>query len=301
MNADLSCAGTPAQNPVPKNNQSPLTGWLSPTDRYLTHAELAGDRALGQSMTKWAYSFYCASLARHVLCGGLVLGALSDACASKEGSTPLAPRGSLVVFYGDSITRRGDDVGGWIKIIRERFARDLQRRDIRLVNAGRCGATAEELTAMLRAEFPQRPQVAVVCIGVNDARFRERGDARSLSSFAVTLAEIVDRLKRTGAEIIVVPPLLYGEGPRGSNARDPELDAYAHATALVAEDCGIRFVDARSAFFSRLDQTGPNNGRRRALTVDGLHLSAAGNRVLADVVYPELVSLFPANKTRGAN
>lgn len=236
-----------------------------------------------------------------VLCGALVLGALSDVCASNDVSSPLAPRGSLIVFYGDSITRRGDESGGWIKIIRERFTRDLGRKDIRSINAGKCGLTTGELAAMLRGKFPQRPQAAVVCIGVNDVRFQGRGDPRSLTSYTEALAEIVNRLRQTGAEVIVMPPLLYGEGPRGSNSRDRELDAYSHAAALVAEKHGARFVDARTAFFLKLEQAGANNGRRDALTVDGLHLSPAGNRVLADVVYPELVSFLPATKSRSAD
>lgn len=250
---------------------------------------------------KWTLSCDFVLFLRSVLCGALVLGALSDAYASNDGPSSLAPRGSLIVFYGDSITRRGDESGGWIKIIRERLARDLGRRDLRLVNAGQCGATAEELAAMLQGEFPQRPQAAVVCIGVNNVRFRDSGDPRSLTSYTDALAEIVDRLRQTGAEVIVIPPLLYGEGPRGSNSRDRELDAYARAAALVAEKRGVRFVDARSAFFLNLEQAGANNGRRDALTVDGLHLSPAGNRVLADVVYPELVSFLPATKSRSAN
>ena len=236
-----------------------------------------------------------------VLCAALVLSALSDAYAADAFSIQLAARGSLAVFYGDSITRRGDESGGWIKVMRERFTRDLGRRDIRLINAGKCGLTTGELAAMLRGEFPQRPQAAVVCIGVNDVRFQDRGDPRSLTSYTEALVEIVDRLRQTGAEVIVMPPLLYGEGPRGSNSRDRELDAYSHAAALVAEKRGARFVDARTAFFLNLEKTGANNGRRDALTVDGLHLSPAGNRVLADVIYPELVSFLPATKDRSAN
>lgn len=238
---------------------------------------------------------------RRVLCGALVLSALSDACAADAPSSPLGARGSLIVFYGDSITRRGDEPGGWIKIIRERFARDLGRRDIRLVNAGKCGLTTGELAAMLRGGFPQRPQAAVVCIGVNDVRFRDNGDPRSLTRYRDALAQIVDQLRRTGAEVIVMPPLFYGEGPRGSTSRDRELDAYSHAAALVAEKRGARFVDARTALFLNLEQAGANNGRSDALTVDGLHLSPAGNRVLADVIYPELVSFLPATKDRSAN
>lgn len=252
-------------------------------------------------MTNWASSGDFVLLFRGVLFGALVLSALSDACASNDVSSPLASRGSLIVFYGDSITRRGDESGGWIKIIRQRLARDLGRRDLRLINAGQCGATAGELAAMLRVEFPQRPQAAVVCIGVNDLRFQDRGDPRSLTSYTEALAEIVNRLRQTGAEVIVMPPLLYGAGPRGSNSRDRELDAYSHAAALVAEKHGARFVDARTALFLKLEQAGANNGRRDALTVDGLHLSAAGNRVLADVVYPELVSFLTATKSRSAD
>ena len=231
-----------------------------------------------------------------------LIGTLVQECfAQQEELVQYVPRGSLIVFYGDSITKRGDDSGGWIKIIRERLARDLGRRDLRLVNAGQCGATAEDLAAMLQGEFPQRPQAAVVCIGVNDVRFRGRGDPWSLTGYTDALADIVDRLRRTGAEVIVMPPLLYGEGPRGSNSLDRELDAYAHAAALVAEKCGVRFVDARSAFFLNLEQTVASNGRRDALTVDGLHLSPAGNRVLADVVYSQLLSFLPATKGRSAN
>jgi lysophospholipase L1-like esterase len=242
-----------------------------------------------------------ALLLGRALCGALALSALSNACASSKVPGLSAPRGSLVVFYGDSITRRGDESGGWVKLIRERVARDLRRPNIRLINAGRCGATAEELASMLQEEFPQRPQAAVVCIGVNNAVRRDYADPHALASYEAALTEVVSRLRKTGAEVIVVPPLLYGEGPRGSNARDAELDAYARTAALVAEKSGVHFVDARTAFFSSLEQIAASNGRRDALTVDGLHLSPAGNQVLADVVYGELVSLLSGADGRGAN
>ena len=202
-----------------------------------------------QSMATPACAYYIALFFRRVLRAALVLSALSDAYAADAFSSPLAARGSLAVFYGDSITRRGDESGGWIKVMRERFTRDLGRRDIRLINAGKCGLTTGELAAMLRGEFPQRPQAAVVCIGVNDVRFQDRGDPRSLTSYTEALVEIVDRLRQTGAEVIVMPPLLYGEGPRGSNSRDRELDAYSHAAALVAEKRGPRLHGIRAWIF----------------------------------------------------
>jgi len=154
---------------------------------------------------------------------------------------------------------------------------------------------------MLQGEFPHRPHAAVVCIGVNDVLRRDCASSQDLASYAGTLREIVNRLKRTGAEVIVVPPLLYGEAPRGSNAKDRELDAYADVAALVAERSSVRFVDARSALFSELQQIGEISALHNTLTVDGLHLSPAGNRVLADVVYPELVSFHAATKGRSKN
>jgi lysophospholipase L1-like esterase len=230
-------------------------------------------------------------VSRLIACAVLA-GLLSTAHAVPSEAIARIPRGAVVVFYGDSLTARGDDADGWVSLLRRKFSRELGRPDIRLINAGRGGTVADDLLASLQAEFPKPVLVAVVGIGINDvARDVERPPSGGAERYGATLRSIARRLTQSGARVLIWSPLVLGEEPRGANGKDDLADLYVSSAAEAAKAEGVRFVDARSSFFAHKAASASSATMQPPLTSDGLHLNAAGNRFLFELIFAELVAV----------
>ena len=92
--------------------------------------------------------------------------------------------------------------------------------------------------------------------------------------------------------LITPPPLDDGNAAwrdgRRSNARHGQ---YAAAAAGVAREAGVALVDLYS-----LLQRQDGNWRSTMLADDGLHLSARGNKALADAVLKAIDERYPSLK-----
>lgn len=228
------------------------------------------------------------------------LGVFSTAYAGNNEAIARIPRGAAIVFYGDSITARGDSTDGWIRLMRRKFSRELGRPDIRLINAGRGGTVADDLLASLQAEFPEPPFIAVVGIGINDVA-RDDGSSRSegAKKYGASLRSIIQRLAQAGGRVLIWSPVVLGEEHRGANGTDALVDLYVSSGAEAAKAEGVRFVDTRSSFFAYKAASASNGMKPPQLTSDGLHLNAAGNRFLFELIFTELVAV--AERAPSAN
>jgi lysophospholipase L1-like esterase len=148
------------------------------------------------------------------------------------------------------------------------------------VAGARC---ADLATQVARAQLGQRPDLAVVLIGVNDATHLVRpGEA------AAALATAVRRLRDAGTAVVVgtcpdlgavravAQPLRQVAGWYGRRV--------ARAQAGAARAAGASVVDLAT-------QVGPVfRADAGMLCHDGFHPSADGYRVMAYALYPELAS-----------
>ncbi len=217
----------------------------------------------------------------------------ADSCAmGEDASNPLTllsavPRGGAIVFTGDSITAQGEREGGWVRMVREKLARDMERGDIRILNAARGGFTVPDLLATMERPPGPRPAIIFVCIGINDAlRADPAAIDQSGERYRADLERLLRQFKATGARVVAAGPILAGEEPQGSNSADATVDAYNAASRAAADAAGVRFLDLRAVFFERLA-----SGVGAPLTTDGVHFSDAGNDLMAATVLEELISL----------
>lgn len=222
------------------------------------------------------------------------LGSLSYSIAAD--ALPAIPQGGELVFFGDSITAYGDRPGGWVQNLRETISSELGRPDIEIINAGEGGNTVADLHRRFLWRTWAKPELVVVCIGINDARFAdwhgyEEGDLRE---YREGLDGLVKKLKATGASVLVLSPIVTGEQQRGRNALDSIIDAYLAAASEVAVENQAPFLDLRSLFFKKLAEANPGDQASGIFTHDGLHLSAAGNALVAEAVLRKLKSLPPS-------
>ena len=85
---------------------------------------------------------------------------------------------------------------------------------------------------------------------------------------------------------------VQGEMPDGTNPKDAAIDAFCDITRRVANDTGATLIDLRSAYLACLRNRnavlrvdGSLFMRKSGvLTYDGVHPTAEGNRLLANLI-----------------
>lgn len=199
----------------------------------------------------------------------------SAGCAPASG-------GNLVVCFGDSITEQGGAWGGYVGMAEKVLRRSRPDANIRLVAAGVSGSRVPDLERRVDAEvIARKPQAVVVYIGINDVWHSTRGGGTSLSDYEAGLDRLVEKMQQAGIAVILCTPSVIGEARPGTNSLDSMLDTYAEATRQVAARHGCRLVDLRRALQDYLTAHNPRNFESGILTTDGVHLNAAGNRLVA--------------------
>jgi len=191
-------------------------------------------------------------------CAVLLVARRSDDTRPPEASIT----GESIVMLGDSITAQGR----WSELLPERP----------IVNAGRGGATTQQLLPVALDVAGRRPRAVLILTGTNDIR-----DGRDAAWTAVHLSAILDAFRTAAPDTEVVLQTIL---PR-SDAPDAVQRANVAITQLAAEH-DLRLIDLHRHFD---DGSG---GLRAAETTDGVHLSSAGYARWAAVLEPELSWLW---------
>lgn len=229
--------------------------------------------------------------------GAAVLAAEAVAARTRRYARPdlgLAVRSSFgdsnamplrLVLLGDSsalgvgVDRVRDTVGGRLA---ELLIRDEARRRIELSSVAVAGSRSVDLaTQVARALLGDRPDVALILVGTNDATA-----VRGAREAATHLGSAVRRLTDAGVAVVVgtcpdlgavravAPPLRYIVGWFGRRV--------ARAQARAVTEAGGIAVDLGT-------ETGPVfRADRGTLCYDGFHPSADGYQVWAHALYPSI-------------
>ncbi|SCG74348.1 Lysophospholipase L1 [Micromonospora echinaurantiaca] len=223
-----------------------------------------------------------AFLARHRQYAQPELGLALRATVGRSGAPPLR-----LVLLGDSsalgvgVARLDDTIGGQLANL---LAEGPSGRQVHLSSVGVSGSRATDLaTQVARALLGERPDVAVILIGANDATsLRRPADA------AAYLGAAVHRLREARVEVVVgtcpdlgavraiAPPLRQLVGWSGRRI--------ARAQTAAVLDAGGTVVDLAT-------ETGPVfRADAGTLCHDGFHPSADGYRVWAHALLPAVAA-----------
>ncbi len=192
-----------------------------------------------------------------------------------------------LVFFGDSITEQGALPGGYVTIIRDSIQSNPATSDVEVVGAGVSGNKVTDLLDRVDHDvLARRPDIVVIYIGINDVWHFTMPfhTGTTAPRFAAGLAELVTRIQTAGGRVVICTPSVVGEKARGLNRLDPLLDEYADTLRSVAGRFHAPLVDLRNEFFTYLASHNPDHHNEGILTVDGVHLSQAGNRFVADAI-----------------
>jgi acyl-CoA thioesterase I len=214
--------------------------------------------------------FCVACLCCLVACGSGE-GADYDASGASETSNPEVASGPRVLFLGDSLA------AGLHLPANEAFPAVLaelleeEGHPIELINAGVSGDTTAGGLARLDWLLKQEPDLLVLELGANDGL---RGVA--LESIEGNLRAIVTRVQAQGTPLLLLGmklPPNYGQ---------PYASDFEALFADIARDHDLPFVP----FF--LDGVA---GVPRLNLPDGMHPTARGHRLIAELLLPELREL----------
>ncbi len=184
-----------------------------------------------------------------------------------------------IVFFGDSITQAGDKPGGYVDLVRAAMA----DTGVEVIGAGISGNKVPDLEKRLDSDvLAKKPTTVVIYIGINDVWHSTRNQGTPKDVFEKGLRSLVDRVRAGGAKVILCTPSVIGEKPVGENPLDAMLDEYAGVTRSIAADMKTGLIDLRKSFLGHLEAANIEKQEKGVLTSDGVHLNAAGNRLVAD-------------------
>jgi lysophospholipase L1-like esterase len=207
--------------------------------------------------------------------------------ARAEGPAPIVlKKGDRIVFLGDSITQGGGGKEGYITRIKNALDEKAKDLGIEVVNAGISGNKVPDLQRRVEKDvIAKKPTIVFIYIGINDVWHGENDPKRGTmpDAFESGLREVIGKIKDSGARVILCTPTVIGEKPTG-NKLDEKLDAYSDISRKVAKDLGLPLCDLRKAFVDYLKENNKEGKDSGILTGDRVHLSPAGNKLVADTM-----------------
>ena len=201
-----------------------------------------------------------------------------------------ARRGGIDVYFeGDSITRRWGTSDAPYREFLENW-----RRNFFGWNAADFGWGADTVQNILwrltNGELDGvQPKIIVLLAGTNNVGASKRDSVdeavvREVVQGTRAILEVM-RQKAPGA-IVIVTGITPRRDRNGDMTPMPTIDAINSRLAALADDKRIRFININDRL------TGRNGALAEGLTVDGLHLSAAGYQIWADALKPIFTELL---------
>jgi len=198
-----------------------------------------------------------------------------------------------ILALGDSITEAAGGSREWTTepavgpgwFARLTRAGQGGERHLEFVNRGVGGNRVPDLLARLDADvLAAEPTLVIVYIGINDVWHFRDGRGTPEDEYGYGLREVVNRLLGSGLRVLLCTPTVIGEQLEGTNAQDAMLTTYTQISRDVAAGAEVPLCDLHAAFRAELARINTEDAPDGVLTTDGVHLSDAGNALVAETV-----------------
>lgn len=191
--------------------------------------------------------------------------------------------GDRLAFFGDSLTQQGSAPNGYVWLIEQSVANHHPDLSITFIKSGVGGDKVPDLEARLKEDIlDQRPTLVFICIGVNDVWHSQRDEGTPIARYEAGLRNIIKQLHDLGVFVVLATPAVIGEKTNGSNPLDAMLEPFVAVSRRIAAETGATLCDLRRAFLEHLRRANREQHEQGILTEDGVHLTPAGNRLLAE-------------------
>lgn len=243
---------------------------------------------------------------RFLLASVLFLSFSFSACTAQTTfeRPPLLKGVHRIVCLGDSITQGGEGPGGYVWLLRHYLnalygphtsgATSTQNspetvQTIEVVNAGISGHKSTDMLARYQKDvLDKKPDLVTISVGVNDVWHgfydnHPEGDGPKgipLPEYKQHVEDMITQAEKLGAKVVVLSTTVIHEDD--TNKENAKIKTYNAALRDLAKKHHAAFVDYQKPFWSLITayqkETG---GHELLLTVDGVHMNATGNRVMA--------------------
>jgi len=199
-----------------------------------------------------------------------------------------------IIFFGDSITELGVKPGGYILRLDSIFNQNGPSNNYQLIGSGISANKVYDLYLRLENDvLSQNPDAVVIWIGVNDVWHKKLlGTGTDADKFESFYNALIKKLKEKKIEVFLCTPAVIGEKWDCTNELDGDLNKYAEAIRQIAKKNNCTLIDFRKEFLDHLKLNNKDNAAKGILTYDGVHLSAAGNKLVTERMYAALTSHY---------
>jgi lysophospholipase L1-like esterase len=201
-------------------------------------------------------------------------------------------KSTKVVFFGDSITQAGAKPGGFIIKMAETLKQKGLDSQYDLIGAGIGGNKVYDLYLRMDDDvLALRPDVVFIWVGVNDVWHKQSfGTGTDPDKFEKFYAAIINKLLDKHIRVILCTPAVIGEKTDFTNQQDGDLNSYSQIIRNLAQKWHCGLVDFREIFHNYLLKNNPGNKESGILTVDRVHLTEAGNQLVAEKMLEALTN-----------
>jgi lysophospholipase L1-like esterase len=219
------------------------------------------------------------------------LSLLAVAAEDPATATIELKKGDHILFFGDSLTAlagkeepRAHVTKGYVRIVREKLAERHPDKNLEVSWVATGGHKVSDLLKRVdRDVIAKKPTVVFIQIGVNDANAGVTPE-----TFKAQLEELIGKLRKADARVVLCSLTSLGEKHDGSNRIDRKLDALAETARTVGKEQKVPLADLRQAFVDYWKKHNPDNKDRGVLTYDGNHFNQTGQEFVAEQMLKKL-------------
>jgi lysophospholipase L1-like esterase len=199
--------------------------------------------------------------------------------APTPASTGVISAGQKLAFLGDSITQSGwEKPDGYVKLV----VAGLAANDLTVepLPAGISGQKSNDMLSRIdRDVLSRKPAVMTLSCGVNDVWHQERGAGIKLEDYRKNITAMLDAAAKAKVTVVIMTATPIGEAL--DNENNIKLAPYNAFLRGIARERGLPLADAAADLQSAIVALGRTEG---AVTGDGVHMNALGNRLMARAV-----------------
>lgn len=213
----------------------------------------------------------------------IYLRTIPRAYPAEGAERPVVRKGSRVAVVGDSITEQRL----YSRYIEDYLVACVPELEVRAIQLGWSGERAPDFAARLANDLlPFEPDLVTTCYGMNDGSYRAYEPGIG-TTYRKAMADIVGRLKESGATVIVGSPGAVDTytfrrpdpSPRVYNANLAYLRDIARS---LAREAGMPFANVHDAMAIAMERAKPVLGEAYDVCgADGFHPRPNGHIVMA--------------------
>ena len=184
--------------------------------------------------------------------------------------------GDTLAFLGDSITQLGQqNADGYVNLTIRALAAEGVR--VKPVKAGISGHKSNNMLARLNRDvLSKKPRWMTLSCGVNDVWHQDHGKGVSLEDYKANITKILDACAAANCTVIVLTATMFERKEMEKDKHNVKLAPYNEWLRAEAKRRNLPLADLNAAMWAAHAKE-----PKVKLTRDGVHMAAAGDRLMA--------------------